>query len=437
MKVNKLLNFLGDSGYESKAIRYIYVYLIALGLLVWQFFTATGQFPDTKTYYIAADRLLNGEWHVSRTPIYPAIIAIGKILLGVRGYYFTVGVQVIAFFLSAVILQRLSVKLCGSKRVTFWIVTAYLIFVTLSSFPVRILTDSLGTSGVVFMLWYLLRKYPTAPNVTDLCSASGILILLIFLRPFFIYLLPVLAVYYLGILWTQRAKFKTGFLTGAAGLVIAIGFIQLYRTAMYHNFGIQSISIVSSVNNYFPVRAAVEPNPDLTDNPKMKAYLKELKNRGFQADSILNELRHLRSISTDKEFESYVGKQLSQNRVAVLKKIAGRAYVSALPSVYLPIHYSDWLICKELSWRLPSMTVYFLFILIYAIGWVKVWRHNRQIPLPSLLLLMISAGATCASIIGAQAEWSRLSLPGFPALLIMIAIALSTTSVSLKKYYTR
>lgn len=437
MKVNKLLNFLGDSGYESKAIRYIYVYLIALGLLVWQFFTIKGTFPDSGTYSSAADKLLTGEFDIWRTPVYPAIIAIGKLLLGANWCYLTIGLQLIAFLFSAFILQRLTIMLCGSKRATFWIVSAYLLLVGLSAFPVIILTDSFGTSGIVFLLWFLLHKYPAAPNVSDLCSASAILILLIFLRPFFIYLIPILTVYYLSVLWTQRAKFKTGFLTGAAGLVIAIGFIQLYRAAMYHNFGIQSISIVSSVNNYFPVRAAVEPNPDLTDNPKMKAYLQQVKNRAFREDSINREICNLCVMGSNGEFEKYVTKQLSQNKFAVLKTIAGRTYSKVLPSSYFPLIYSECMISNTLSWRLPSMTVYFLFILIYAIGWLKVWHHNRQIPLPSLLLLMISAGATCASIIGAQAEWARLSLPGFPALLIMIAIALSTMSVSLKKYYTR
>lgn len=436
MKVScKLWMFLGHSGYESRAMKYVYIYIVAVILLLWQFFTTTHVIYDTQSYYIAADKLMNGEWDAFRTPVYPAIIAIGKILLGPRGYYITIGVQVSLFLLSAVILQRLSLSLSESRKATFWVVSAYLLLISFSAFPVLLLTDSLGISIMVLLMWFILRKYPSTPTVLDLSFASVILLILVFLRPFFIYLIPVLAVYYFSILCVQRRVFKASFMTGMLGLLIVVGCVQAYRSVMYKNFGIQSISIVSSINNYFPVRAAVEPNPELTSNLEMKVYLQGLKKKEYQHDSIIHEVLDLQLIAGYREFEAYVNKQVSQNKRIVLKKIVGRALHDARRSVYFPPYYSENRINQELSWHLPSITVYFLFIIMYAIGVLKIWLHNRQIPLPSLFLLMITLGATCASIIGAQGEWARLSLPGFPALLIMIAITIPTISIDLKRYY--
>lgn len=449
MKVSKFLDFLGDSGYESKAIRYIYVYLIAFALLMWQFLITTQNLPDTQSYVYAANRLLNGEWDSFRTPVYPAVIALGKILFGAHWKCFTVALQLIAFFLSAITLQRLTLKLCESKKVTYWIVTSYLFLIALSSFPVRILTEAFSVSGVIFILWLLLRKYPQKPSLIDTCVATFILIILIFLRPLFIYLIPVFAVYFSGALWIYRKEFKATFLTSIISLSVATGCVQLYKHTMYTHFGINSISIVSSINNYFPIREAIELNPKLTENMQMRTYLQELKNRGMihDLDSIFKETICLRDCSTDYEFETYVQSQINQNKFSFIKNIATRAYFKALPSVYFPLHYSDKVIYSNniifpiiiplISWLLPSITIYFLFIIIYAIGWIAVWRHNKQIPLPSLLLLMVTAGITVASILGAQGEWCRLSLPGFPALLILIAMASRTISVSLKRYYTR
>lgn len=117
-------------------------------------------FPDSGSYINYAFQMQPN----FRTPVYPCIIAVIRILLG---EHYLVGVVIFQIFvglISVVFLYKLLLLATKNRYLSLFITTIYGASPTIIQWDTHILTESLSISGMVFFL-YLMVRYIDKPSV--------------------------------------------------------------------------------------------------------------------------------------------------------------------------------------------------------------------------------------------------------------------------------
>lgn len=350
-------------------------------------------------------------------------------------------IQAIAFVLSGILFQQVATRIIKRPKVIFWTVALYLFVDSVSFYSVYILTDIWGFVGSTLFLWLLFRRYPAIPKTVDIVWLSALLLVLIMLRPFFVYLIIASVIVYFCI-WVKYGKTAVKQIAvGVVGLCLVFGALQVYKGAITRTHGIKSVSIVSSVNNYFTVRKTAELNPSLTSNPTLQALLTKYnaelpignKGRTPNNDQMWEEIGEIFDTVPLADFEEYVNAQMASQKADVIKYIFSyrsrsamnyKAFGFEICAVY-PFFVITMTGLDAVS---PSIAQVLVFIGIFVILSIISWRRSKKIPYVALSLAVISAGAIVGSIVGAQDEWTRLSIPGMPALYLMIGLFASKFS---------
>jgi hypothetical protein len=203
---------------------------------------------DTLSYMDAWECFSNGTIDLLRTPVYPAIIGILKELCGIPTcYWITIFIQHLVFLFSIGIFYSTISNFVKSERISFWITLFYATFPAYTFNNNWILTQSFALSGCVLLIYCIirLRKAPTIANGTLFTS---LLLFLLFLRPGYLYLLPVLAVsWFLCFLKKERKAAAIGI----AGVLITTSCALCYMKAFEKQYGLFAFSGIGVRNQFF------------------------------------------------------------------------------------------------------------------------------------------------------------------------------------------
>lgn len=390
--------------------------------------------PDSTQYIDAANHLFQGKFDIYRTPVYPLIICIFQIIFGKTGnvwIWALCACQFIVFLISSHYLKRIAGRLDVSPKVTFWLIAFYLLWPANYNYVVAVLTEIFAVAGVIFFIWFLIKKV-WAPRVADIARAVFWLIFLIFERPIFIYLIPILLIWFVILAFRASCnRCWPAVAVGFMGLILACAGVTAYCHVMTRDFGIKGICKISTINNFILISQAGIVCPENTGNPSLRAYLEDRAlDYNVDIDAICNDLEYISSKLgvSESEFESYVNTTLRENPRPVLRQLKYR-FFEETPQEFF-VHKSK----KILNPLTPDFRFYWISIFVYLILMIKAWRGSRKIPMTALLLCSISLGIVVASIAGAQAEWDRLTYPGLPAWLLIVGQLISSLSVNFKAF---
>lgn len=400
----------------SKDLRIIYVFAI-----IWSLVLIVGwgyrESPDSVTYVSAWDSLVNGQIDIFRTPTYPIFLGICKFIFGVGVFKFIAIIfQHLFFLVSIYYYQQIVKSFIRSNKVCFWLTLIYAILPCIIDWNNYILTESFAIVGMVFLAYNTIKVYKQVSVISSLGFLFWLLFL-IFLRPSFLYLLPVMFLFWFVLLFLGKKK---GSCVGIICTCIIFLCQLAYVYQMEQVYGVFTPSSVSVINQYYMIRQNGLVYVEGIENETLR---NEIKN-GIEEEGIATDNYQFLWGETNRLIEKYPLEDVQQiisvsfkaNPVGVIKKAGGRAYKAASFPLCITLLPGFSTLFDMIG---VSINFLYLFFIIYAIIIVCWVVKKRQIPVLSCLFFLLGLSNLITVIIGAQSEWSRLILPSMPLYLLM------------------
>ena len=421
------------SGYENRILSYPVILFLFLGQIIfyWFYFKRAIFLIDSPTYVSASDLVLQGIPDVFRTPIYPFFIGVFRIIFGNSWAIALVFFQSILFLLSGGVFYILSSKIVKNRKYVFWLTAFYLLYPGFVIYCFYIMTEAIAISGMTLFAYFIFRMLQNPKSLWNVLWMNLCLMFLIFLRPVFIFLLPIIAIIFIY----QIVKLKPKFIYGFCGLIglIFIGFcLFLYQKDITKRYGIHSISCVTVINNYFSFRYLGIIDPSLAPSPELKELVAKTFEKRYDDDVVLalnevNEMSKQRGFAEIEVYEKELAKKYPYD-LAQSILLRWRDQASLYPA--LPILPFDWKF-RTLEILIPSTGTYFFCLLLYGIILIIQLKRYGSIPFFQFILLLICLGLYIVNAVGAPTDFSRLNVPAIP--LAMILLGNFCASLKLKR----
>ena len=168
----------------------IWFWLVAIIILTLYNLTPPIDGFDTQYYFLAGERLWNGQLDCLRTPVYPLLLKLFNVCFGDRG-----GVAGIVILQSAVYLLSVAslhniARLAIKNRLIQMAVTFLYVICVAPGWCNELMTESLSISGCVIIA-DLICRYIQRPSAKTSIGIFLITLFLVFIRPSFIFLFAI------------------------------------------------------------------------------------------------------------------------------------------------------------------------------------------------------------------------------------------------------
>lgn len=390
----------------EEAIFIIVIICVALALL---FFERPISEGDTSSYIDAWNDFASCHINAKRTPGYPFVIGLASIIGGKAHMGFMIFIiQDIVATIAAWIFYKTTRRITGLQTISFITALAFACLPIYLLFRNRILTESLALSGMIFLLYNTINIYD-GKSKWNLLGFSFWLLFLAFLRPAFIYLLPVLAVAFIIMIYKKRRLHRRA-LCCLASVAFTTICLLIYAAAFKSAYGVFTTTSIGMVNDTDMMLQTKDLNPSYSKDERLKKYITEI----YEGKDVENELFYYIFAMPDYS-------DLAQ----IIHK--SKTLKNQLHNIEYRLHY-----CLDEPYRMypnrPHILTFinqaffcgFLTIILYGLALLGYIIRTRKLPWVPLLLLMLGASNIIVVIIGAQAEWQRLVYPSKAIFLIMI-----------------
>lgn len=389
---------------------------------------------DTVTYFSAFDTLCSGRLDSFRTPLYPLFVGSLRMVFGATvGRICAVLIQIAVFLLSIKWFRKLAEALSGNLTVAFWLTAIYALYpgpLTLNS---CLLTESFALSGMTALLWLTYKAYARADAKAAL-GASGVLILLIFLRPAFIFLPFVFGFFWLIVLWGKQTRREA--LISIVGAAISIVALGLYSLEIKRLYNVMAPSTVSSCNNYFTIRGANLVTSSPTTNPQLNASIDSIlavRPMPGTVDETWTEIQSLRRAASATDVADFVSATMTSAPKECMSFILTERLAQALKDdaayggyVLPPVRALTKLFA-------PNIGAAMALLLIFCVITLRRNVSSRKFQFMDWLMASLALAMISTSIIGAQDEWQRLILPAYPILLLILGSVFLSAAKKISK----
>lgn len=396
------------------------VWLVTLAAAVVLFITRpVGMLPDTASYVDAFDVLANGHVDFSRTPVYPLVIGLCRYLFGWFGALKgVVAVQFVTFVISVWYFYR-TLGYFVEKEALKILATLLFVFpfITWNNY---IMSEALAVSGSVFLIYFTCAVY----RRFTLWRASMLvfwLLFLVFLRPSFVYLLPVYAAWGVGV-WFLAGRRPTG-LAALGAAILAAGALLCYMKAFESRYGVFAVTRVSLTNDLIGAKYFNSLNKDVIDDTEAaREYLSDNiefngwiyswhKNRNTFVQALIGKYG-LPECTSMLERSHKASVSLPIKRIFISFSNSQKAVVSVSPYPGLkPFINSFGLSLNAVYWWMLAMAG--LIICYTVVG--------RAVPWLTVMVWLFIAGNICVIVLGSPSGWGRLILPVLPLIIISAA----------------
>lgn len=398
----------------------IYVSYFVYSLLI---FLVIGyyKYPDSASYFRAWTDLQSGELPGSRTPVYPLFLGLVQCFFTGKAVYWVATIlQSLIYACSIRCFHRLAVALVGSERWAFYLTLFYALFPGINSWNFTLLTESLSVSMMVFMLYAAMRVVHDK-SMRWAFALVWWVFLLTFIRPSFLYVLPVLGLMSVIMMrYTSYRRLAASVLTG----MVAVGaLLLLYCWFFYQEHGIFSPSRVGVVNQYFIARQYDIMDPKAIDDKDFRDFLTERRKLSKEPteEEIWKEIPVVFKTYSFESISQGVNASNAMHRDRQVKALLGRMQDAEKTFAFMaiePMAYSVGLVSINLGTIILFLSVYICVVLY------RLFRR-QDVNGWGLFLWMIISSNIFVSIVGAQSAWNRLNMPVMPAFLLLLGITLA------------
>lgn len=391
--------------------RYRIIYLIAVvealfcfifpGLVNDDYDTWT-YFDTWKFYFLSRPETFIDSY---RTPVYPLFMSLTSLdgLLPLTSIAFA---QWIVFILIIPWFRRLAHMLVRSESITFWMTLFYVAYWGVIDVNYWIRTESLSQSFLILFVYYTIRAMRKLEKKSLVWSAFWLLIL-VFLRPAFLYLPPI----YIAVCLYIMARNRRKGLMGLLGASVVCGIIYGYAAAFEHRHGFFAISDVSDYNNYYRL-----VQYDIIDASCFPSYLLPAM---INTDSVPGDTIWTYNIPSwihhTTDFHEGVNANISKH-----KDEFAYATLWTFPSFWRcranQCQYLYWPVGMMLTLGMDTAAI--LVMIYLAVAILSMIRYRQVMPVP-LLIGGIWIAQGIVVWVGAYWNFDRLMTPVFPMLILI------------------
>lgn len=377
---------------------------------------------DTASYLNYSANILIGETEGRRTPLYPYFIK----LVGLLGHQnlidHVVSAQILLSFLSIVVFYKISRSVFKNQRVVFAASLLYGLMLPVINFDKVVITESLSV-GFSLVFIYLMVCYLQKPTHVKAWIATLFVFIAIMLRPSFIYLLPLLIVFWCLrlIICKQERKFS---LSGLAALVVVVLLLSGYSALNKRHAGFNGISLVGN-NNEMAVIVSAGIYHSGSD-PEISAALQYNINLEKKYPD-----RHIPGINIMARFNpdrvhQFIVNCIKNQPGAYLQHIGGK--LLALHNANIFTNYADHELSplafriekiEYLVFNIPFMVLY-VVIVVDLMMFIASWIKRRNAPWLRIFLWLIITGQLAVAMMAGYSEYQRLILAAIPVLMIVL-----------------
>lgn len=419
------------SGYKAWWLSYQILPLYALIEFIIYFFYL-GQpnyWIDTYTYLDAVPYVMQGEPDIWRTPVYPLIIGVLKAIFGSNWDVAMIISQFLIFLVSGIWFYKIARRLVRKPRYVFWSTAFYLLYPGWFVYNFYLLTETLSICGVVFFAYSLLKVLPRPKATWDVIWPVLWLAYLIYLRPVFIYAIPIIALVFI----VQIIKYKRlpSDYWGIFGLMILGASLFLYQKEVTKKYNIHSVSCVTIINNYATLRYDGIIDPSCAEDSTLRALLVETLPDKYNKDDELLWKEFMRIVDQVgypalEQYEKALAKKYPKD---LIKSITMRWERDVSSNKLLPHIRGSWKL-NFVDWFVPSIGTFALCMLLYSVLLLVQWRRTKKIPYVQVVYLLICIGMYLAIAVGAQSDYTRLILPVVPLIILLFANFCTSVRIS-------
>lgn len=446
-------------------------------MIAWQLLICKGActIGDMHTYITAWGNLCRLHPDPMRPPVYPIILGsmldiFGEQLGGCLMMIIHWSIWIAGCRWSWLILRYFN----ASRSLATTIIILLMLFPGTWVLNNMLQTDGIATGGFPLFIWQLIQ-YRNTHQRKWITLGGMLLITYLFLKPQFIYLIPLWAT-----AWIYSAYKDKNHRKWALGvLCIAISSVIAYQGALYYCYRQPYISKVSPINNYYSLRMAgliypeeiedsvaretlrpfieADPGTNLPDHylywsETWRVHDKTLNQIWHNAYSLhrsethafifhrfpqllnynifYNEGKH-RQRQSAKDIAYYnVSKEvINTNQTDIvygsdLFKSSAKSYNSLIYPLYGFMQIPFWF-----AW---------LTIALFSIWYCIKWANEKRFPAIAFLMSSIILGGYLVVFIGAPSDWGRLVTPFSMILFIMVGILYTNVKKTLsKRWLTR
>jgi hypothetical protein len=404
-------------------------------------------FTDTPSYTNYNGDLFRGLLDPYRTPVYPYLIKFIKYISGNNWVAHLIYFQSIVSFISLFYFYKIAKYLFNNILIVLSATLFIGIFPGIFSWDKCILPESLAVSSMIFFL-YLFIEYINKPNVKKALSISFFVLILIMLKPGFIYLLCLLILFWFFNFFKSNKKIYS--ICGLISTIICLLLLISYSNINYNKNGVNSISSVSSINLLYTVIKydIYQNNPDTAIAHHIDKTLNFVESdsdsKVFPCYSGINTI-----ISEDEKFKIIDQKtwflagadlmsrfdftrlnKFIQNSIIINYKIFIK---QKFIDILVLAQYDATLVLAESKLSLKT-TLFSIYKKLFSISYIFIYlillfesliiikstisRKSIYLTFSSILILIISH--LFIMILGAPNCYDRLFLPVFPFVFLIV-----------------
>jgi len=389
-------------------------------------------YPDSAEYLITADRIRRLELHSTRVPIYPLFIVISQnLLFFLDSVTAVIFVQAIISSAAAVLLFIAAYKIFGSKIKAILFFLFWSVSVCVINWDFLVLTESITIVYMILLIFFFIvymqkKKEAYSIIIYAICFA------LLFTKPFYIALPPVIAAIIL-ILAKISGDWKRTAVITLISLTVMYLSVFAYSFANYKQTGYFGISNVSVINRFGKILQY--GMYELEDNEKITAYIKQYMkdNEGelpipvqFINDYDLNDNNY-------SEISEYVSKIIKEHPIVFLKEtvklVTKKLYKEEVFVDYNHVYNNDNYI-KEWPVHLFKYvndiefinTFRFLLIILFIDIFFIIYSivKKKKLAYFWLMAFLLVAYQFSMSVAGAHDEYHRLMAPSYVFIFLII-----------------
>lgn len=375
---------------------------------------------DTESYLLEGQNILNGMMPVERTPVYPLFLILCSLIGGESGFAYVAVIIQWMVYIAVMPLAWRTLRMLGCDRLIAAVVmlAGFVLCGEIWIFNNATNPESLSVSALLFLCWALLNLYHR-PDIRMAVYTIAAIVFLIFLRPSFIYILPVGAVFFLFRLADR--PHRGIWLTSLSLLLVTGAGYCWYCYGVYRQMGVFTPTGVSVLNSWESARAAGTVDTAFIADDGSGKELKELMAENGEQFSIpmTKEEMYIAAHEMQRYTESHgplgykeIDRIINQSHGAHPGRYVRAIMRRTAASFTEPFGFMN----------LPS-AYEFLFLMFPLLLWQ--WHRTRRFPWYISLLWALALSHLAIPLINAMNSWDRLAFPAWPLFCIMFGSLLS------------
>lgn len=354
--------------------------------------------PDTPTYIKSAEILKNGHIDVLRTPIYPLILAICE-----QSLQLVIVLQIIIFYVSVICFYITLRRTNLASNIIYFATVLYCVCPMSLLSNCSVITESLSSSFCVFEVFFFVKwsKNHTWMNLLGLLMCT---LFLTFLRPSFIYLSIALLI--MSVIHFIKLDYKYGTqLLSVVGVVLALLFC--YCKQIESKTGVFATSSVQCKNEYIiAYNIGMLTSENVTD-PTIRQRVFEFEKK--------NDRENVFDVPK-------TGDLPLQQRVDEIQRIKSIDIVGWYIKTFLDNIRRSWIDNMPFGYNCIDFSIVYFLLFLTGVYLVATWFCKCTSPVVTMFLWLMCVGNIMVNLLGSFAEWTRLFLPSFPILIMLITL---------------